>query len=483
MFYFRRDRGSYLLTNDWGHFARLSEKDFKRLLADKLKPKDALWRQLQAKGFIRDHLDFNGLVRDFRGANSYLFRGPSLHILVATLRCNHACLYCQSGAEKLSRTDTDMSLETAKAAVDFVFQSPSPDLTIEFQGGEPLLNWPVVQFAIRYARARNAAENRKLHLALVSNLSVMDEAKLKVLLDHEVSLCTSLDGPAGLHDRNRAFSGGSSHERVERWIGEIMRRHDTGQAPHRKIFKPSALMTATRLSLPHWREIVDEYARLRLQDVFLRPLSPIGHARRVRDQLGYAPAEYLEFYRRALDYILELNASGTRIVERGSAILLARILQRRDPGFVDLRSPCGAAVGQLAFDHDGGIYTCDEGRMVARQGDPIFRLGRLGRTSYRELLSSPACRVVCAASNLDGQPSCSRCVYKPYCGVCPVHSYETQGSLWGLMPAADYCAIRKGMFDILFERIDRPRSLEIFEDWLRPGQGEEHDRAERPARA
>ena len=34
MFYFRRDRGSYLLTNDWGHFARLSEKDFKRLLAD-----------------------------------------------------------------------------------------------------------------------------------------------------------------------------------------------------------------------------------------------------------------------------------------------------------------------------------------------------------------------------------------------------------------------------------------------------------------
>jgi sulfatase maturation enzyme AslB (radical SAM superfamily) len=242
-FYFQRQRGGYLLTNDFGHFAKISDSDFQRLLTDKVSSSTPLWRELQAKGFLREHLDFESLTRDFRAAHSYLFRGPGLHILVTTLRCNHSCVYCQSSAERVSRTDTDMSLDTAQKAVDLAFQSPNPSLTIEFQGGEPLLNWPVVEFVIRYARARGEAEKRELRLALVSNLSLLDEAKLKVLFAHEVSLCTSLDGPPGLHDRNRNFLGGSSHERVVRWLKEIRRRYEKEQGPGRKIFKPSALMT------------------------------------------------------------------------------------------------------------------------------------------------------------------------------------------------------------------------------------------------
>lgn len=480
--YFKRLGGRILLTNDWGHHARLSPEDFGRFLKGGLKPEEPLWKDLQAKGFIRDHLDFAGLAKDHRQANSFLRQGPSLHILVATLRCNHKCLYCHSSAVGPGRRETDMTLETARSAVDLIFKNPNPNLAIEFQGGEPLLNWPVVRFAIRYARARNETQKRKLLISVVSNMSLMDSRKLDFLLDHEVSLCTSLDGPKDLHDRNRLFLEGGSHDLAERWIRELARRCEGEASPKRRIFKPAALMTTTRFSLTRGPDIIDEYLRLGLDDIFLRPLSPIGYAKRTWPKIGYSAAEFLEFYRRCLDRLLELNLEGKDIRERTAVILLTKILGRKDPGFVDLRSPCGAGLGQIAINYDGGVYTCDEGRMVAQQGDEIFRMGSLGRHDFRELLASPACRALCAASNLDGQPACSRCVYKPYCGLCPVHNYEAQGSIWGRMPAGDYCVVHKGLFDLLFERLENPESAGVFESWVKPRETERdgsHDPFER----
>ena len=44
----------------------------------------------------------------------------------------------------------DMDKETAKKVVEFIFQSPSKQITIEFQGGEPLLNFEIVKFVVDF---------------------------------------------------------------------------------------------------------------------------------------------------------------------------------------------------------------------------------------------------------------------------------------------------------------------------------------------
>ena len=76
----------------------------------------------------------------------------------------------------------DMSLATAKRVVDQIFTSPSPALAIEFQGGEPLVNFEVVRFVIEYATERNRDEGRDLQFLLVSNLAAMDEEVLNSTL-------------------------------------------------------------------------------------------------------------------------------------------------------------------------------------------------------------------------------------------------------------------------------------------------------------
>jgi radical SAM protein with 4Fe4S-binding SPASM domain len=176
------------------------------------------------------------------------------------------------------------------------------------------------------------------------------------------------------------------------------------------------------------------------------------------------------FYADAIDHIVAFNRLGHDFVERTAALIMAKVLGGHEPNFLDLRSPCGAGIGQVAYGHDGGLYTCDEGRMVGRAGDDCFRLGHVAETPYRDAIAGPVVRATVLASVLEGQPHCSTCAYKPWCGVCPVHNYCEQGSLHGRMAESSWCRLRMGVFDLLLGRLRRADAFErgLFERWATP---------------
>ena len=111
----------------------------------------------------------------------------------------------------------------------------------------------------------------------------------------------------------------------------------------------SPLLTVTRDHLGRLRDVVDEYLRLGFSGVFLRPLNPFGMGKKVWTREGYSAEEFLAFWTRAVDRIVELNREGIEIMEKMASIMLTRILTDRDPNYMDLRSPCGAGIGQLAY--------------------------------------------------------------------------------------------------------------------------------------
>ncbi len=226
-----------------------------------------------------------------------------------------------------------------------------------------------------------------------------------------------------------------------------------GPAESTSVSRILALLTTTRESLAYPREIVDTYAELGCRAIYLRPVDPFGFAARTGARVGYAGDEFQTFYRAALDRVLELNRGGVQMIERYAAIFLTKILTDGDPNFLDIRSPCGAGIGQVTYNHDGSVYTCDEGRMLADAGDAAFRIGHVGDASYRGLMSHPTVRALTVASNLDAQPGCVRCAYKPFCGVCPVYNYATQGSIHGRMGDSRWCATHMGVLDYLFEKL------------------------------
>ena len=108
--------------------------------------------------------------------------------------------------------------------------------------------------------------------------------------------------------------------------------------------------------------------------------------------------------------------------------------------------------------------------MFSRMGDEIFRIGNVSTGDYRENVSHPVIKALSIASCLDNQADCSRCAYKPYCGVCPVHCYAEQGDIMGRMPTNTRCRIQKGILDHLFERLDDKKNERIFQKWIKKGK-------------
>lgn len=443
----REVSGRIVLTGPWGDWAVVSRAEFESLRQDE----EALRARLP-RNFFRDTLDVPDVVARTREKHRYLQAGPNLHILVVTLRCNQSCVYCHASRAPMDRAGFDMTPETARRAVDLALASTSPAITLEFQGGEPLANFPVVREVVEYALARNVDARKALDFTLVSNLSLMDDERLDWLTERRVQICTSVDGPRALHDRQRRLAGGSAHEAVAGWIRRINERYAAmGLDPN--LYRVEALLTTTRESLSQPREIVDTYAALGCRAIYLRPVDPFGFAARTEGRVGYRNEAFLDFYRAAFERVLELNREGVQMIERFAAIFLTKILTDGDPNFLDIRSPCGAGVGQVTYNHDGAVYTCDEGRMLADAGDPYFRIGHVDDATYNGLMKHPTVRALLVASNLDAQPSCVTCAYRPYCGVCPVYNYATQGHIHGRMRESRWCATHLGILDLLFEKL------------------------------
>ena len=134
-----------------------------------------------------------------------------------------------------------------------------------------------------------------------------------------------------------------------------------------------------------------------------------------------------------------------------SKIILQKIFGKHAVNYPDLRSPCGATIGQIAYNWNGNTYTCDEGRMMANRGVENFCIGNVFKSSYKDCLLSEGTCAACNASCVEANPSCESCVYNPICGLCPVYSFFTQGDYVGVPVKQARCKILRGIYDYLIE--------------------------------
>jgi hypothetical protein len=139
--------------------------------------------------------------------------GVSLHIIVPTLYCGHSCKYCQV-SRALECSGSTMSIDDLDAACEAVFESNADSLTVEFQGGDPLLRFDLVQHAVRRIHSRNLVEKRRLRFVVATTLHQLTPEMCIFFRHFGVILSTSLDGPSWLHNKNRPTPGRDSYEKT-----------------------------------------------------------------------------------------------------------------------------------------------------------------------------------------------------------------------------------------------------------------------------
>ena len=74
---------------------------------------------------------------------------------------------------------------------------------VDFFGGEPLMNWHVVQQTVTYVRQQEKKHDKKIKMSLTTNGMLLDKEKVKYLTDNHISLILSLDGRKEMHDSMR----------------------------------------------------------------------------------------------------------------------------------------------------------------------------------------------------------------------------------------------------------------------------------------
>ncbi len=432
------------------------------VLLDHYTPADPAYGELRSRQFIREPEDAASLellALKTRTRYEHLRNFTNLHLFVVTLRCDHSCQYCQVSRQSQDRAAFDMTVETADKALALVFRSPNEAIKIEFQGGEPLLNFELIRHVVEKAEERNRRERRDLQFVIATTLSLATDEILTYCRDHKIFLSSSLDGPEDLHNKNRPRPGRDSYAR---FADGLRRARDV--AGYDSV---SALMTTSPASLSRVKDIIDEYVKFGFDGIFLRHLSPYGFAVKTRSYQSYNADRWLEFYREGMEYILELNKSGVHFVEQYSVILLTKILTASDPGFVDLMNPSGAGIAAVVFNYDGAVYASDESRMLHEMGDSTFRIGNVHENSYEEIFTADGLLTALEDSFTLSAPMCTDCAFEPWCGADPVFHHAMFGDALGRKPESEFCKRTMGVIRYLLVKMRTDKDAKaLFMKWV-----------------
>ncbi|MDP9686552.1 UNVERIFIED_ORG: uncharacterized protein J2W82_000200 [Pseudomonas mohnii] len=151
--------------------------------------------------------------------------GELINLLVLDLHtaCNMGCSYCYAAKtqEKHGLKGKAMSFDIARLAIDqFVALSKKnkkATAAVSYFGGEPLLNYKVLELAMTYVSALNAQDNTfQLTQAITTNGVLLTPQNVEDFKRNGCFVALSMDGLQEEHDKLRIYrSGGGTFARVE----------------------------------------------------------------------------------------------------------------------------------------------------------------------------------------------------------------------------------------------------------------------------
>ncbi|MCK4732444.1 MAG: radical SAM protein [Methanophagales archaeon] len=166
---------------------------------------DGYLNKLKESGIIREApVDELELVEYY--LNQTKFQNVAQITIILTTYCNLACIYCYERTLQLK--ERKMDLKTAKKTIDFLKQlvktKSISHLSLEFYGGEPFLEYPLMKFIAR--QLHKFCQNRrvKFNFGIMTNGTTIPENSVTELIEIGLKrIQISLDGPPEIHDKRR----------------------------------------------------------------------------------------------------------------------------------------------------------------------------------------------------------------------------------------------------------------------------------------
>jgi uncharacterized protein len=314
-----------------------------------------------------------------------------------------------------------MSPDVAARAARVLVESSGdlPGVTLVLFGGEPLLNLPALEAAVREAETACAARGKTLVVSITTNGTRFTAEALEFLCEHKVGVSVSIDGPPDVHDANRRYAGARRRGTYNDVVAGVARlRASTGRAPAARV----------TLAPGQWhrvREVFDHVLDLGFLEVGIAPASPIdAKLLPTEAQQAALVAGFSELAERFVE-----DAARGRVLPFSN---LLDVLAKLHAGDIR-RAPCGAGLGYFAIDAQGRFFLCHRLAGVAQ-----FDVGDLDTGIDHARIR--ACLAEQAAPRRD---ACAACWARSLCaGGCHYENHVRENDL-GLAPGGSCDFIRQ----------------------------------------
>jgi uncharacterized protein len=345
-------------------------------------------------------------------------RPPFNHLVVMLAGgCNMGCTYCferdvpiYQNPNLLTRTKADEILHW------FFTHQEGPSAHVQLYGGEPLLNWPVLQYVVEQAEAISATRGISLTKYLITNGTLLTRERIAWLKEHEVAIQVSVDGDGATHDRFRVFKNGRPTLPVIKGHIEELDRQQADYNLRAVVTRanpdPSAVTSALR--------------GLGAGRVSFEPVATTDASSRL-------DAGDWELLLERHDELVNRPFSSWGELPESVKSMILKISEGRR-----LFYGCGAGLSEVTIAPDGSIYECQR---IYREPYGNVSDGRGPRELDSRFLTM-----------VDERPVCRDCWARYLCGGGCLHQAHTDGGSDAPLP--QYCRMKRTLVEAAIVKLD-----------------------------
>lgn len=318
--------------------------------------------------------------------------------LCLTHDCNLRCRYCYAG-RKFARS---MSWEVARRGIDLALAGRPPLVDLGFFGGEPLMEFPLLQRCVAYARERAIETGTRLRLQVTTNATLLTDEIARWLRAENFYVGISLDGVRAAHDATRRACGGESS------FDAALRGLDVALA-HGLRMEVIAVVDPANV-----RWLAESAAFLLDRGVSKLALNPNFSGRWTDEACAELERQYALV---ADDWVARYRAERPAYVN----FVDGKIITRLKRGY-SCRDKCGIGCREIAVAPSGNLYPCE--RLVGDDTDAGMVMG----TVFEGIDPARQRRYLTRGGNVN--PECADCAVRDRCmNWCGCTNYALTGDI------------------------------------------------------
>lgn len=359
-------------------------------------------KQLMDDGYLNTSDDYSHVAPVDTG----VVKAMCLH---AAHDCNLRCKYCFADTgEYHMRSRTMLTAETGKRALDWLVAHSGKrrNLEVDFFGGEPLMNVPVIKEVVAYGRELEKTHDKHFKFTTTTNALNMTDDVMDFLNREMDNVVISIDGRKEVHDRMRPTPNGKgSYDLIIDKAKKFVDKRGQKQYYLRGTYTHYNLDFAS--DVLHLADL--GFQQLSIEPVVTDPAKPYAI------QEADLPTIYDEYERLGREYI-----DRRRDDSRWFNFFHFMVDLTGGPCLKKRLTGCGSGNEYVAVTPEGDIYPCHQ--FVGREG---YRMGSVLDDSFDRDIQKQF-----QANHVLAKEKCSKCWARFYCsGGCAANAQAFNGDI------------------------------------------------------